>query len=683
MSNFYYDQPSIATIPRCTKIAFLRWCETFRRFRRAQALAMLDGTTVYYFSTSGSDANDGLTDATPKKTIGAAQTILAAWSNSADGLVLKFKCGDTWNPDTVGEGKLDFSSKTNVCFTNYGDKSLGLPFFSRWKTPVRLDAFEDSTDRADAFTNTYSVAKPGAESWYTIRPFGRKDVHFRHVSSIAEVDALPGSCWIDHAGDGRMYFRPLTTRSQLFDYYEGLTPDPTYTDAMIGNDNTVLAALGTGAKIAVIGVEISGVAIAEFGGETVPATAGNPIHLRGYNDATLYVLDSCVTYASRHLIVTASGQHPSITGTIQFIDNCSLGWQSSSTGATLTVANSLGGGTEMFISNCTVLGGDIRRPTVSSGGTAFFSHGLPSTLLDVVYNCHAPATPGQVSVFAGFGNMSTAATIDDCRHFVVNCSIKGRQPYLNEVYSDDVSRWTAANVGEAQWVINSKMSTTMISSRLNLSNTVMSANQIGNFVNCEWKVDCGRSRSRPASDVDCYVSTASQVQFNLFSCALIVENLLSGQFAWVSQQRAPGTVPSAQYKANRCLFVNRSASVRKTTLQHNAAYYGFNVEECGYAGISRYWQNSLVAAIDYVANDPTGVVMQEMAEAGGVPDELALDGPSYVVWNGVEYELEYDALGRPRSGRNAIGPMSQDIPTGFTVYDARYVHRHDAIAGVY
>jgi hypothetical protein len=662
MSNFYYDIPELATVPKCTTVEFLRWCETFRRTRRAEALAMLEGETVYYFSTSGLDANDGLTDATPKKTIGAAQAILAAWSNDVSGLVLKFKCGDIWQPDTAGEGKLDFSGKYNVAVTNYGDQTLGLPFFNRWKTPVQLSSFETSVTRADAFANTYSVAKPGAESWYTIRLYGRKDVAFRHVSSIAEVDAAPGTCWVNHAGDGRLYFRPYTTRSQLLEYYECLTPDPTFTQAMIGNNNTT-GVLATG-KVAVVGVEISGVCIGPYGAD---GTAGNAIHLRGYGDATLYVLDSCITYCSRHHIVTASGSgsQPSYEGVILFVDNCSVGWQSSQGGAVLITANSLEGGTEMFCSHVAVLGGYIPRPDALDGGTAFISHtsGAPYvTLLDVIYECHATATPGQITNFGGFGDMSDAGTdIEACRHFIVNCSIPHRQKYINEGHFDSLNKWSASGLGDAQFIINSYVGMTQLGSLTNAGNPINAGMLTSNHINCTISVDCGLDSSRPASDITSWYTPVASILASMFHCLFETKNVLAGQFAWVSHQRSQGTSPGASYIANRCVFLNRSSPVRRVNLYHNAVWFGFNTEECAYSGMSRYFVNSLIAGGDYTTKDPSYKVFQEIG-GKGVPDDLVLDTDSYVTFGGEEHALEYDADGLPRSGRNAIGPRRSAVP---------------------
>lgn len=666
MSNFYYDQPSIANVPKCTSVKFLSYAERFRRLRRARALAMCAGTTVYYFSTTGSDAANGLTEGTAKKTIGAAQAILTAWNNAAGGLVLKFKCGDIWDVDGVGEGKLDFSNKYNVAITNYGDKSLGLPFFNRWKTPVRLDAYETSVGRGDANTLTYSVAKPGSESWYTIRPYGRKDVAFRHVSSIAEVNANPGTVWINHAGDGKMYFRPLSTRTQLFEYYEGLTPDPTMTVAMIGNNNTT-GVLATG-EVAVVGVEISGVCIGAYGSES---TAANAINLRGYGDATLYVLDSCITYSSRHHIVTASGTggQPSTQGTILFVDNCSIGWQSSQSGAVLVTANSLEGGTEMFVSNCTFLGGNIQRPDVLDGGSAITSHtnGVPYvTLLDIVHNCHATATPGQITSMAGFANMSDPGTdIMACRHFIVNCSIPHRQKFINENHFDGLNKWSATSMGTAQFIINCYLGMTQLGSLTSAANPINAGTITSHHVNCTFSVDAGIDSSRPASDITCYITPVASVLASMFSCLFETKNVLAGQFAWVSHQRSLGTSPNASYIANRCIFLNRSSTSRRVNLYHNAVWYGFNVQECAYSGMSRYFVNALVAAGDYVANDSLYRVIQDVPAVGGVPDELAVNGISYVTFGGTTHALEYDARGLSRLGRNAIGPMRSDSPASY------------------
>lgn len=67
--------------------------------------------TKYYFSTSGSDTNNGLSSAAPKKSIAAANELMA------DGNIILFKRGDTWY---LPQGTIKMDNRSNFTLDAYG-----------------------------------------------------------------------------------------------------------------------------------------------------------------------------------------------------------------------------------------------------------------------------------------------------------------------------------------------------------------------------------------------------------------------------------------------------------------------------------------------------------------------------------------------------------------------------------
>lgn len=67
--------------------------------------------TTYYFSTSGSDANTGLTSTTPKKSIAAANALMIS------GNIILFKRGDIWY---LPQGTIKLDNISNCTLDAYG-----------------------------------------------------------------------------------------------------------------------------------------------------------------------------------------------------------------------------------------------------------------------------------------------------------------------------------------------------------------------------------------------------------------------------------------------------------------------------------------------------------------------------------------------------------------------------------
>src|SRR5690349_13261718 len=67
---------------------------------------------TYYFSTSGSDLNNGLSSTTPKKSIAAANELMGG------GNIILFKRGDTWY---LPQGTIIMDNRSNFTLDAYGN----------------------------------------------------------------------------------------------------------------------------------------------------------------------------------------------------------------------------------------------------------------------------------------------------------------------------------------------------------------------------------------------------------------------------------------------------------------------------------------------------------------------------------------------------------------------------------
>lgn len=68
--------------------------------------------TTYYFSTSGSDSSNGLSSATPKRSIAAANELMG------DGNIILFKRGDVWY---IPKGTIKLDNRSNCTLDAYGN----------------------------------------------------------------------------------------------------------------------------------------------------------------------------------------------------------------------------------------------------------------------------------------------------------------------------------------------------------------------------------------------------------------------------------------------------------------------------------------------------------------------------------------------------------------------------------
>src|SRR5437867_1668796 len=113
-------------------------------------------TTTYYFSTSGSDSNDGLSPASPKQSLALIPSLING--GGGDGNRALLKRGDVWHTFDL---TWDFSGRSGsaaspMLIGAYGDTSLPRPVVS---ILVRNDFAEFQVE--PGMTNVYSVAQRG------------------------------------------------------------------------------------------------------------------------------------------------------------------------------------------------------------------------------------------------------------------------------------------------------------------------------------------------------------------------------------------------------------------------------------------------------------------------------------------------------------------------------------------
>jgi hypothetical protein len=148
------------------------------------------GPLVYYVdSIGGDDGNSGTSPDAPFETLAAAQTAALAHGNGAR---IGLARGSEWRES------LDLGTLHNVTISGYGEGAL--PIVNA--ADLVPDEWEDSTDRDDAFSNTYSI------SWTHATPPGQSNAGpslfedgemMKWQTSIAAVDANPGSFYHDGA----------------------------------------------------------------------------------------------------------------------------------------------------------------------------------------------------------------------------------------------------------------------------------------------------------------------------------------------------------------------------------------------------------------------------------------------------------------------------------------------------
>lgn len=146
---------------------------------------------VYVDATSGDDADHGRAPDAPVQTLARAQGIALA---QGDGAIVWLKAGEEWRET------LDLSTIA-ATVRYWGDVStLGLPFV-RGDDAISSGVWQDSTDRADANTNVYSLAATDYDistGQAAIPPHVYEDgTIMTWAASLAICQSTPGSFYHD------------------------------------------------------------------------------------------------------------------------------------------------------------------------------------------------------------------------------------------------------------------------------------------------------------------------------------------------------------------------------------------------------------------------------------------------------------------------------------------------------
>lgn len=156
---------------------FLRFCAEVEYYA-TNVVAPMNRATTYYFSTSGNDANSGLTTGLPKQNISALNTLIGA---SGGNIAILLKCGDVWD---VTVGINGDATDDNITIASYGTGARPL-----------LNGFTSKIASGSAWTvatgSRYTAT--AAADMGDFREVNRRDFMYRRVASTAEVESTPFS----------------------------------------------------------------------------------------------------------------------------------------------------------------------------------------------------------------------------------------------------------------------------------------------------------------------------------------------------------------------------------------------------------------------------------------------------------------------------------------------------------
>jgi len=166
----------IGAKPSPGSINFKRWLLSYIDYRiNTECPLVRDNQINYYFSSSGNDANDGLSVTMPKASISGFRTLF--YSLSPTGTYrFNFRAGDTfrWAPTATtpyATGDAIFATGiSNIVLTSYEDPAIAAPgrdsaIITAWH-PVADIIYPGSGWIQSATANVYQVATTGTRPWW-------------------------------------------------------------------------------------------------------------------------------------------------------------------------------------------------------------------------------------------------------------------------------------------------------------------------------------------------------------------------------------------------------------------------------------------------------------------------------------------------------------------------------------
>jgi len=376
--------------PVCTSFAFKKYLEKCLAYWETAAAATR--TTVYYFSQSGDDTTGNGSLATPWRTLAKAQATHDAWTQSSNGLELRFKRGDVWR----GETGLTIT-KNYVTLSDYGDGTLRKPLFTKFQA-VYDHVWGTSISRSDAHTNVYSRAEAGSVVWLREENDTEAKNIYAKVASIAACNALPGS-WCVIASV--LYIRPRHGVSPSDVQWGG-----TGFEVVLSNTDGGIQLSGT--NTIVKRIRVDGYS-AGHNGTPYPmiATAG---------DGVFYECEAY--YGGYHEIGAVSN------ATDYAFIRCRAGMDTTASSGTVYVTYSTSGSHEGFFYDCVTVAGTLKaspRTAGSSGyGAGIYGHcGSGTAGLVIAWKCRNDVGRFQIGTANHFDNLPTVTALTDARGFVV------------------------------------------------------------------------------------------------------------------------------------------------------------------------------------------------------------------------------------------------------------------------
>lgn len=410
---------AVGAMPVPTSLAFRKWLASWLNYRLAQRPKAC--TTTFYFSTSGNDSNDGLTTATPKQTLAAAQTILDAWTGGVAGVALLFKRGDYWRVSgSTTDALHTTNTQTNVVFGDYGDTSLRKPTFSLFQTSLGGKSF--AADWVFHAGNAYKITGltiTNGLAW--IREMYDVDHPYTRVTTAAEVVGTAAT-WYYDAGATTLYMQARNSGNpnSFPGSFEGLASNTK-------NGLFILGDLNLATNIRVDG----------YGFDNSALPSNNVyygLYLGLYGDHSS-VLNGCECYYSLRgpfLQGAANG----IPGGCGAVVNGRFGCIGKVAQActVLTCVNSYGGQEMLAYGNVATGNYGLPDTTYAAVGPVFHlihtDGSIPSYY--VAWNNTAEQGPGQVEIVPGFSNHATFTDLIDCRAFLVDDVFECRLPVAGD-----------------------------------------------------------------------------------------------------------------------------------------------------------------------------------------------------------------------------------------------------------
>jgi len=340
----------VGPIPDPKSFAFLPWKD--RRYASIRSYCDNFRSATYYFSTSGNNANDGLTPATAKQTLAEVNNVIAA---SSGNITILFKRGDEWNTNTNIT-----LNKAKITLDAYGTGNL--PWINRF-------AQKYTTGWALAAGNRYTRTENTDTAWVRLtgwdlsKATGATQVLSRQTSS-ANCQATPYSFFwgtnVLHVNLG------------------GSDPN---TIPLEGNPTST----NPGIVVTADACCVKNIRVDGFGQDF-----SNPHNPQSYQiqwnqpaDKVGYAYNCETYYGGTHL----HAGFISGNGNITLVENCTAGFaMQGSAGETIFNSYSDNGLQEFYLVGCTCLAG-----TLPNGTGTWVRRAIP------MY-CHTPGSPANIGL---------------------------------------------------------------------------------------------------------------------------------------------------------------------------------------------------------------------------------------------------------------------------------------------